>query len=169
MSHRLHEILEREQQLRDTGACAPDGRPLARLVFFDPDSWLLPDGYDALLAAHARYLQSRPGLTAVVSGHSYGSGSHRFFWLMGDRRALAVQHKLVLAGVRPQQLKVQSKGAARSPIAVVGKEFGCYRRRVAIDYLDNSAVATPATPGSTEWWRGVFGSTRFGGAASASW
>jgi outer membrane protein OmpA-like peptidoglycan-associated protein len=169
MTHRLQEILDREKQLRDSRACASDGRPLARLVFFEPDSWLLPDGYEALLAAHAAYLRANPHLTAVVSGHSYGSGSHRFFWLMGDRRALAVQHKLVLAGVRPQQLKVQSKGAARSSVVVVGKEFGCYRRRVAIDYLDKSAAA-PAQPGSTEWWRGVFGgSQRFGGAASASW
>ena len=167
MPHRLQDILHREQQLRDSGACATDGRPLAHLVFFDPDSWLLPDGYDALLAAHAAYLQAHPGLTAVVSGHSYGSGSHRFFWLMGDRRALAVQHKLVAAGVRPQQLKVQSKGAARSSIAAIGKEFGCYRRRVSIDYLDKSAAA-PAPPGSTEWWRGVFGSPRFGGAHSTS-
>ena len=168
MPHRLHEILDQEQQLRESGACAPDGRPLAHLIFFEPDSWLLPDGYSQLLAAHAAYLLNHPQLTAVVSGHSYGSGSHRFFWLMGDRRALAVQRQLVHAGVRPGQLRVQSKGAARASIVAVGKDFGCYRRRVAIDYVD-TGVTPAAQPGSTEWWRSVFGSPRFGGNPSASW
>lgn len=165
MSHRIIDILTREQQLRASLAAAPDGRPLAHLIFFEPDSWMLPDGYEQMLDAHARYLVDHASTRAVISGHSYGSGSHRFYWLMGDRRAIEVQRRLVRLGVNAQQLLVQSKGAARSSIATVGQEFGRWRRRAAINYIgvDGNAAASLVTqPGTAQWWRSVFGGRRYG-------
>lgn len=158
MSQRILRILSREQQLRASLAAAPDGRPLAHLIFFEPDSWMLPDGYEQLLDAHARYMLERPGTRAVISGHSYGSGSHRFYWLMGDRRAIEVQKRLLRLGVDARQLLVQSKGAARSAIETVSQDFGRWRRRAAINYIGADGNAAALTqPGSAEWWRSVFG------------
>lgn len=159
MPHKTLTILAREQILRSSGACASDGRPLAQQVFFEPDSWLVPDGFAPLLAAHAAYLVAHPELAAVISGHSYGTGSHRFFWLMGDRRALAVRAALIKAGAAHGQLLVQSQGAERPLIEMAGEDVGRYRRRVTIDYLQFDAVAAPPVPadGSALWWRSVMG------------
>lgn len=160
MAHHTLILLAREQDLHASGACAADGRPLAHQVFFGPDNWFVPESYSSLLAAHAAYLATHPELAAVVSGHSYGTGSNRFFWLMGERRALAVRAALIKAGAAAKQLLAQSRGGARPLIEMAGDEVGRYRRRVTIDYLRLDAVAALPVPkeGSAQWWRSVFGS-----------
>jgi outer membrane protein OmpA-like peptidoglycan-associated protein len=153
-------LLTREQELRSSGECDDDGRPLARQVFFEPDNWLVPESYGDLLVAHAAWLADRPEQVVLVSGHSYGTGSHRFFWLMGDRRAIAVRSALMKAGAGTKQVLIQSRGAARPLIELAGEEVAQYRRRVTLDYLDAQAVNTAPLPpdGSADWWRSVFGS-----------
>jgi outer membrane protein OmpA-like peptidoglycan-associated protein len=160
MHAQTHILLTREQQLLTSGECDDDGRPLARQVFFEPDNWLVPEAYAGLLAAHAACLVDRPEQRLLVSGHSYGTGSHRFFWLMGDRRAIAVRAALVKAGAAPKQVLVQSRGAARPLIEQAGEDVARYRRRVTLDYLDAQAVNPAALPpdGSAAWWRSVLGS-----------
>ncbi len=159
MAHQTLMLLAREQDLHASGARAADGRPLAQQLFFGPDNWFVPESYGALLAAHAAYLAAHPELAAVVSGHSYGTGSNRFFWLMGERRALAVRSALIKAGAAARQLLVQSRGGARPLIEAAGDEVGRYRRRVSIDYLRLDAIAALPVPpeGSAQWWRCVFG------------
>ena len=159
MQHKTQTLLAREQAWRASGACAPDGRPLAHQIFFEPDNWLVPEDYAPLLAAHATYLLDQPSLAAVMSGHSYGTGSHRFFWLMGDRRAIAVRSALIKAGARSGQLLVQSRGAARPLIEMAGEAVARYRRRVTIHYVNPEAfTASPVAPdGSAQWWRSVLG------------
>ena len=159
MSHKIQILLAREQLWRCSGACACDGRPLAHQVFFEPDNWLVPEDHAALLAAHGVYLVAHPDLAAVVSGHSCGTGSHRFFWLMGDRRALAVRAALIKAGAAPAQVLVQSRGAARPQIELAGEDVARYRRRVTIDYvaLDVAKASPVPAEGSTRWWRSVLG------------
>lgn len=160
MHHKTLDILVREETFRSSGACASDGRPLAHQVFFEPDNWLIPEGYEQMLRTHAAYLVAHAELAAVISGHSYGTGSHRFFWLMGDRRAIAVRAALVKAGAVPEQLMVQSQGAARPQIELAGDDVARYRRRVTIDYVKLDAMASPPVPsdGSAQWWRSVMGS-----------
>lgn len=159
MTHKIELLLDHENSLRQTATLAEDGRPLARQVFFEPDNWLVPEDFEPLLAAHASYLAAHPELAVVVSGHSYGTGSNRFFWLMGDRRAMAVRAALLKAGAQAEQVLVQSRGAARPEIELAGKDVARYRRRVTIDYLPRDAAQTQAVPaeGSAPWWRSVFG------------
>jgi outer membrane protein OmpA-like peptidoglycan-associated protein len=159
VSHKIQILLDREQALLSSGACAADGRPLAHQVFFEPDNWLVPECYAQLLAAHAAYLADNSDLAAVLSGHSYGTGSHRFFWLMGDRRAIAVRSALIKAGAAPGQVLVQSQGAARPQIELAGGDVARYRRRVTIDYVPLNTATAPPVPaeGSAHWWRSVLG------------
>lgn len=158
MPNRISNLMAREQAWRQSGATARNGQPLAHLVFFEPDSLLVPDGYNDLLAAHARYLNDHPRQIAVISGHSYGSGSHRFYWLMGERRAIAVQQALLRAGAAPEQLQVQSKGGLRPMIELAGQTVNRYCRRVSIDHVlaDTRNTLVPAL-GSAAWWHAVMG------------
>jgi hypothetical protein len=156
---RILDILTNEQLLRLSGASADDGRPLAHHVFFEADCWEVGDDFADLLQRHAHYLLSRPELVAVISGHSTGTGSQRFFWLMGDRRALAVRHALKRCGVPGAQLRIQSAGEARPSIESGGPELGRWRRRVTIDYVaaDAEDLAHIPSPGSPDWWRAALG------------
>lgn len=159
MSHKMQILLDRELALLSSDARASDGRPLAHQVFFEPDNWLVPETYEQLLLSHAAYLADHSDLAAVVSGHSYGTGSHRFFWLMGDRRAMAVRSALIKAGAAPAQVLVQSRGAARPQIELAGDDVARYRRRVTIDYVPLNSATAPPVPaeGSPHWWRSVLG------------
>jgi peptidoglycan-associated lipoprotein len=159
MTRNAQTLLAREEHLRASDARACDGRPLAHQVFFEPDSWPVPEAFAPLLAAHAAYLNAHPDLSALICGHSYGTGSHRFFWLMGERRALSVRSALLKAGVEAGRLKVQSLGAARPQIEMAGEDVGHYRRRVNIDYLERGAIQAEPLPleGSASWWRSVMG------------
>ncbi len=159
MQTRILDILTNEQLLRLSGACADDGRPLAHQVFFEPDAWEVGDEFARLLQSHARYLLQRPDLVAVISGHSYGTGSQRYFWFMGDRRALTVRQAFARCGVPGHQLRIQSVGEARPSIESGGPELARWRRRVTIDYVPAGAAdleRIPA-PGSADWWRSVLG------------
>src|SRR4051812_47356277 len=113
---RILDILTNEQLVRMSGACAANGKPLAQHVFFEPDAWEISEDFTGMLRTHAAWLLKRPNLVAVLSGHSTGTGSQRFFWLMGDRRAHAVRHGLIRAGVPAGQLRVHSVGEARPSI-----------------------------------------------------
>ena len=159
MQTRILEILTKEHVLRLSGACADDGRPLTQQVFFEPDCWEITDDFSAMLQMHAAWLIERPGLVAVLSGHSTGTGSQRFFWLMGDRRAHAVRQAFVRAGVPAHQLRMQSAGEARPSIELGGAELARYRRRVTIDYVEagDASLERIAQPGSPGWWRSVLG------------
>ncbi len=159
MQVRILDILTNQQLLRMSGACADDGRPLAHQVFFEPDAWEVGDDFSRMLKSHAQYLAKRPDLVAVLSGHSTGTGSQRYFWLMGDRRAYAVRQAFIRAGVHARQLRVQSAGAARPSIELAGEELARYRRRVTIDYLTVGAedLERIPRPGSPVWWRAVLG------------
>lgn len=159
MTHKIEHLLNHENSLRLTEALEDDGRPLATQVFFEPDNWLVPEDFEPLLTAHASYLAAHPELAVVLSGHSYGTGSNRFFWLMGDRRAMAVRAALMKAGAQAGQVLVQSRGAARPKIELAGKDVARYRRRVTIDYLPLDAAGAQPVPaeGSAPWWRSVFG------------
>ena len=162
MQVRILDILTNEKLLRLSGACAADGQPLTRQVFFEPDCWELSDEFNGMLRRHAAFLLHHPETIAVLSGHSYGTGSQRFFWLMGDRRALAVRHVLIHAGVPASQIRIQSVGEARPSFEMAGDELACYRRRVTIDYvqIDDEDLARIAQPGSPDWWRSVLGAGR---------
>ena len=159
MQVRILDILTNQHLLRMSGACAKDGQPLAQQVFFEPDCWEVSDDFHPMLKTHAHYLLQHPELVAVLSGHSYGTGSQRFFWLMGDRRALAVRHAFIRAGVPASQLRIQSVGEARPSIELAGDELARYRRRVTIEYLQAGAedLDRIAQPGSPDWWRSVLG------------
>lgn len=159
MQIRILDILTNEQLLRMSGACAADGRPLAHHVFFEPDAWEISHDFAGMLKTHALWLIKRPQLVAVLSGHSTGTGSQRFFWLMGDRRAHAVRQAFIRAGVPASQLRVHSAGEARPSIESGGAELARYRRRVTIDYLDaaDANLERIPQPGSPDWWRAVLG------------
>ncbi|MBX3660677.1 MAG: OmpA family protein [Ramlibacter sp.] len=167
MKNGYAEIMSGEEVLRNSLASAPDGRPLARRVFFDANSWELHDEFLPLIQAHAAYLRANPDRVALISGHTHGVGSQRYCWLIGERRSRAVVRALAEAGVPAHQIAGLSKGEAKAD-QEQEERFARYRRRVNIEYCSASEVADkliPA-PGAPAWWKAVLGRDR--PAASAS-
>ena len=158
MNNRYTQIMSGEETLRLSLASAPDRRPLARRVFFTPDSHALPAEFLPLIQAHADYLNDNPDRIALVYGHTWGTGSQRYCWLMGERRSRAVVGALVRAGARLSQIAGQSKGSAM-PVVDAGTNASKYRRRANIEYCSAQELPTKllTQPGSPSWWKAVLG------------
>ncbi len=158
MKNRYTEIMSGEETLRQSLASAPDRRPLARRIFFKPDSHALLAEFLPLIQAHAEYLLNNPDRFAVVSGHTWGTGSQRYCWLIGERRSRAVARALVRAGARPDQVTGQSKGSA-APVTEKGINASIYRRRANIEYCSADELSTKLAPqpGAPSWWKAVLG------------
>ncbi|MDP1742464.1 OmpA family protein [Polaromonas sp.] len=132
---------------------------MARRVFFKPDSHELQAEFLPLIQAHADYLRENPERFALVSGHTWGTGSQRYCWLIGERRSRAVARALIRAGARASQITGHSKGSA-TPVLDEGSKAPLYRRRANIEYCsaDELAAKLIPAPGAPAWWKAVLGS-----------
>ncbi|MDH5708195.1 MAG: OmpA family protein [Hylemonella sp.] len=152
------ELMAGEEVLRKSLSSAPDGRPLARRVFFDDDSWQLDDEFLPLVQAHAEYLRANPQRVAVVTGHTQGVARQRRCWLIGERRSRAVVRALLEAGVKANQIAAVSKGMMKPSVVQNGRAAG-YHRRVNIQYVSAKDVSAKLAlpPGAPAWWKPTVG------------
>lgn len=152
------EIMAGEEVLRKSLSSTPDGRPLAKRVFFDDDSWQLEPEYLPLVQAHAEYLRDNPKRMALVTGYTQGVARQRRCWLIGERRSRAVVRALLDAGVKPSQLAGISKGEMKPGIEQDGRSAS-YRRRVNIQYVKAQDVGAKLVPppGAPAWYTKAVG------------
>lgn len=148
------EIIAVEEVLRKSLTSAPDGRPLARRVYFSADSWQLDAEFLPLVSAHATYLSENPGLVAIVAGHCQGTQRQRRCWLVGERRSRSVVQALIEAGVKPDQIAGISKGVMNPSVESNDKSAN-HRRRVNIEYVKAHELQEKITlaPGAPSWWK----------------
>jgi outer membrane protein OmpA-like peptidoglycan-associated protein len=159
LNSNYREIMNGEEVLRISLISAPDGRPLARRVFFDTDSWQLDEQFLPLVKAHAEYLRDNPDRVAVIAGHTQGVERQRRCWLVGERRSRAVARALLDAGVSPSQIAAISKGVEKPAVQKSGR-IEPYRRRVNIEYVAHHELKDKLVlaPGAPAWWTAVVGS-----------
>jgi peptidoglycan-associated lipoprotein len=109
--------------------------PLYKKVFYFPfDSSEIAAADRDVLAAHAKFLASNPGVKVVAEGHADERGTREYNLALGERRAQAVQRLLMLQGAAQGQSKVVTYGEER-PVAV-GHDESAWRlnRRVELLY-----------------------------------
>ncbi len=158
MKNRYTEIMAGEETLRQSLASAPDRRPLARRVFFEPDCHEVQEEFLPLIQAHAEYLRENPDRIAVVSGHTWGKGTESYCRLIGERRSRSVAHALVRAGACLSQITGLSKGSA-TPVIDRGSKAPQYLRRANIEYCSAEELAGKLQPksGAAKWWKAALG------------
>lgn len=118
-------------------AAGPTGELLSkRIVYFDFDRDELRVGDQAIVAAHAKYLVSNPGIRARLEGHTDERGSREYNIGLGERRAQAVRRALMLQGVGEQQLATVSFGEERPAVPGDDEAAWAQDRRVEILYLN---------------------------------
>src|SRR5262245_38778644 len=89
----------------------PDDLVAQRSVYYDYDAYIVKVEYEPLLEAHAALLRSRPDLQVHVEGNCDERGSREYNLALGQRRADAIKHALVLLGVPSQQISAVSFGS----------------------------------------------------------
>lgn len=81
-----------------------------RSVYFDLDKYEVKNEYQALVAAHAKFLTGNRQYKMLVQGNTDERGSREYNLSLGQKRAESVKRNLVLLGAREDQVESVSLG-----------------------------------------------------------
>ncbi|WP_415033837.1 peptidoglycan-associated lipoprotein Pal [Azonexus sp.] len=88
----------------------PKSQLAQRSIYFDVDRYDIKSDYQALVSAHAKYLNANRGFKVLIQGNTDESGSREYNLSLGQKRADAVKRALVLLGVKEEQVESVSLG-----------------------------------------------------------
>jgi len=107
---------------------------VARIIYFDYDSYVIKPEFQNLIEAHARFLKANNGRKVAIEGHTDERGGREYNLALGQRRAEAVRRALGLLGVTDSQVEAVSFGKEK-PVAPGSDEASwSQNRRAEIAY-----------------------------------
>lgn len=113
-------------------AAGPVG--VARLVYFDYDSYTVKPEYQSVVDGHARFLRANPARRVALEGHTDQRGGREYNLALGQKRAEAVRRALTLLGVNDGQLEAVSFGKEKPAVEGSGENVWAENRRVEFSY-----------------------------------
>ena len=103
---------------------------VARIIYFDYDSYVIKPQFQALLDGHARFLKTNNGRRISIEGHTDERGGREYNLALGQRRSEAVRRALGLLGVNDAQVEAVSFGKEK-PVAMGSDEASWSQNRRA--------------------------------------
>ncbi len=107
---------------------------VARLVYFDYDSYVIKPEFQSLIEAHARFLKSNTGRKVSIEGHTDERGGREYNLALGQRRSEAVRRALGLLGVPDSQVEAVSFGKEKPAAPGSDEASWAKNRRAEIVY-----------------------------------
>ncbi len=105
-----------------------------RVIYFEYDSSVLTLEGEAIVQAHARYLNSVAGVGVILEGHADERGTREYNLALAEDRAKAVANIFQALGVNSNRIQTVSYGEER-PVALSSDESAwSLNRRVEILY-----------------------------------
>jgi peptidoglycan-associated lipoprotein len=111
-------------------AAQPAG--MARVIYFDYDSFDVRPEFRATLEAHARYLAANRSRRVALEGHTDERGGREYNLALGQKRAEAVRRSLSLLGVTEAQMEAVSFGEEKP--AAVGMDEASFARNRRVEF-----------------------------------
>lgn len=107
---------------------------VARIIYFDYDSYVIKPEFQNLIEAHARFLKANNARRVAIEGHTDDRGGREYNLALGQRRAEAVRRSLGLLGVTDSQVEAVSFGKEKP--ATPGSDEAAFakNRRAEIAY-----------------------------------
>ena len=87
---------------------------VAKVVFFDYDSYVVKSEFQTAIEAHAQFLKANPRAKVSLEGHTDERGGREYNLALGQKRADAVRQSLSLLGVK--SLKWSRSALARKSL-----------------------------------------------------
>lgn len=106
----------------------------SRLVYFDYDSFVIKPEFQAVIAAHARFLRAQPARKVAIEGHTDERGGREYNLALGQKRAEAVRDALSILGVTAAQMEAVSFGKEKPVVAGAEETAFAKNRRAEIRY-----------------------------------
>ena len=107
---------------------------VARIIYFDFDSFAVKPEYQAVLEGHARFLKSAPSRKVMIEGHTDERGGREYNLALGQKRAEAVRRSLALLGVPDTQMEAVSFGKEKPAVSGHGEDAFAQNRRAELTY-----------------------------------
>ncbi len=107
---------------------------VARLVYFDYDSFVIKPEFQPVIEGHARFLKANPGRKVALEGHTDERGGREYNLALGQKRAEAVRRALALLGVSDAQVEAVSFGKEKPAATGADEASWAKNRRAEITY-----------------------------------
>jgi len=120
------------QPIDQTGGQSIDDANMARVIYFDFDSYTVKPEFQQLIDAHARFLKANPQRRVSIEGHTDERGGREYNLALGERRANAVRDYLSSRGIAANRLDALSYGEERPKHDNAREETRRLNRRAAM-------------------------------------
>jgi len=107
---------------------------VARIIYFDFDSYTVKPEFQSVLDAHARLLKSHTATRVTLEGNTDERGGREYNLALGQKRADAVRRALGLLGVPESQMEAVSFGKEKPAVQGSSEDAYAKNRRVELTY-----------------------------------
>lgn len=116
----------------DSAAAGPAG--VARVIYFDYDSFSIRPEFQSAVDAHSRFLTSNTARKIAIEGHTDERGGREYNLALGQKRAEAVRRSMTLLGVAESQIEAVSLGEEKPAQTGSTEEAYARNRRAEVNY-----------------------------------
>ncbi len=116
----------------DSAAAGPAG--VARVIYFDYDSFSIRQEFLSAVDAHSRFLTSNKVRKIAIEGHTDERGGREYNLALGQKRAEAVRRSMTLLGVAESQIEAVSLGEEKPAQTGSTEEAYARNRRAEVNY-----------------------------------
>lgn len=107
---------------------------VARIIYFDYDSYVIKPQFQSLVEGHARFLKANASRKVSIEGHTDERGGREYNLALGQRRSEAVRRALGLLGVPDSQVEAVSFGKEKPAATGSDEASWAQNRRAEIVY-----------------------------------
>ncbi len=107
---------------------------VARIIYFDYDSYVIKPEFQNLIEGHARFLKANGTRRIAVEGHTDDRGGREYNLALGQRRSEAVRRALGILGVGDAQVEAVSFGKEKPAAPGSDEASFAQNRRAEIVY-----------------------------------
>lgn len=107
---------------------------MARIVYFDFDSYAIKPEFQGVIEVHAKYLMANKSRRTAIEGHTDERGGREYNLALGQKRAEAVRRAMGLLGVTDTQVEAVSFGKEKPAVQGLDEVSMAKNRRAEISY-----------------------------------
>jgi peptidoglycan-associated lipoprotein len=107
---------------------------VARVIYFDYDSFSIRPEFQSAIESHARFLTADKARRIAIEGHTDERGGREYNLALGQKRSEAVRRALALLGVAESQMEAVSLGKEKPAQTGSGEEAFSRNRRAEVNY-----------------------------------
>ena len=116
-----------------TGSAAGPAN-VAKVIYFDYDSYTIKPEFQSALDAHAKFMSTNKTRKMAIEGHTDDRGGREYNLALGQKRSEAVRRALALLGVTDAQIEAVSFGKEKPAKAGSDEASWALNRRAEINY-----------------------------------